>query len=44
MMPWKVKKDSRKNYAVYWIVSVSIKLIILALVIVFLFKFYKLVR
>ena len=44
MMPWKVKKDSRKNYTVYWIVSIAIKLVILALVIVFLFKFYKLVR
>jgi len=44
MMPWKVKKGSRKNYTVYWVVSIAIKIIIFVLVIIFLFKFYKLIR
>ena len=44
MMPWKVKKGSRKNYTVYWVVSIAIKLIILALAVVFLLKFYKVLR
>ena len=43
-LPWKVKREERKHYRVYWILSAAIKLMILAGLIIFLVRFYNVVK